>query len=94
MWSSTTAANPRSSRARSPGDTARQRSNAARERAMAASVSSAEVAGTVATTSSVTGLITSCTSTLSPYSLSKPRSSSQSVTAASNAASSTRALLA
>src|SRR3954470_10253999 len=57
-WSSTSAANRRSSRARSPGATARQDSKAVAARAIAASVSAREVAGTSATTCSVTGEIT------------------------------------
>ena len=85
-------ANRRSSRARSPGATARHASNAAAARAIAASVSSADVAGTVATTSSVTGLDVTLGHSVTAF-RSRGRSS-QSVTAASNAASSTRALLA
>src|ERR1700730_186922 len=55
----TASANRRSSRARALGATARQDSVAACARAMAASVSASEVSGTVATTCSVAGLITS-----------------------------------
>jgi hypothetical protein len=48
-----------SSRARSPGETARHVSNAAFARAMAASVSSMVSEGTVVTTDAVIGLMTS-----------------------------------
>jgi hypothetical protein len=54
----TSAANARSSAARSPGAVARQETCAAAARSMAASVSPAEVDGTVRTGCSVAGLIT------------------------------------
>ena len=94
MCASTTAANRRSSRARSPGATARHDSNAARgplDRRVGL-LARASAGTVVDDQSSVAGLTTS--SRVDPHSRSKPRNSSQSVTAASNAASSTRALLA
>src|SRR3954464_10576705 len=56
---STAAANRRSSRARSPGATSRQVSNALRARLIAMSVSVASSCGTVVTDCSVAGLMTS-----------------------------------
>src|SRR4051794_17444223 len=56
---STTAANRRSSRARSPGATSRQVSNALRARLIAMSASVASSCGTVVTGCSVAGLMTS-----------------------------------
>ena len=58
IWASTASAKARSSAARSPGATARQAAWAATARVIAASVSSADVDGTVATVSSVAGFST------------------------------------
>ena len=107
---STTSAKRRSSVARSPGVTARQAACAAAARAMASSACSAEHDGTAATVSSVAGFTTVNVDMPAPasslawpspgpwfrpgYIRSKPRCSSQSVTAASNAVISTRAALA
>ena len=55
---STAAANARSIRARSPGETARQLGSAAEARAMASSASAAEAWVSVVTGSSVAGLST------------------------------------
>ena len=71
--------------------TERQLANASWARSMAASVSSRLVEGTSAIACSETGLMTVWVDT--PHILSKERNSSQSVTAASNAASSTSAML-
>ena len=78
-------ANARSRRARSPGATARQAGQAAAARAMASSACSADAMGTVVTGSSVAGLSTVNVDMrgLPVNSRSKPRRSSQSVTAAS-----------
>ncbi len=96
---STTAANDRSSRARSPGATKRQDLNAACAASIAASVSATDARGTSSTDAPVAGLMTAVDP--SPengvvtegliYSLSNPRRRSQSVTAAPNAASSVSA---
>ena len=95
MWSSTTVAKERSSRARSPGATARQPAKASCARSMAASVSSRLEDGTSAIACSVTGLMTTWVEPVetTPHILSKERNRSQSVTAASKAASSTSAML-
>lgn len=74
----------RSRRARSTGARAAHFSWAAAARRTAASTSSGEVTGTVATVSSVAGLMMSSScGTGSPYMRSKERKRSQSVTAAS-----------
>ena len=73
-------------RARSPARTA----NASWARSIAASVSATEASGTSVTGCAVAGLMTVNVSDI--QSLSNPRRSSQSVTAASKAASSTSAM--
>src|SRR6185369_15722539 len=62
--SSTSVAQRRSSRARSPGATRRHVSNAPLERSIAASVSSSDVAGTVWNTAPVAGLTSSVISVM------------------------------
>ena len=91
LWSSTTAAKARSSRARSPGATALHAAKASCARSIAASVSADVADGTSPMTSSVTGEIRVVLN--GAHILSKLRRSSQSVTAASKAASSTSAML-
>ena len=95
MCASTTAANRRRSVARSPGARSRQAGKAAWARSMAASVSARSARGTSVTGVAVAGLTTVkvLLDTIPPYSRSKPRRSSQSVTAASYAVSSTSAML-
>ncbi len=63
-WASTTAANRRSTVARSPGDMARQAGNAACAASIAASVSSTEARWTSVTGAAVAGLMTVYTSSV------------------------------
>ncbi len=90
---STTAANDRNSRARSPGAMARHAVNAASARSIAVSVSWTEVDGTSRSAAPVEGLMSVVTGHHRAHIRSKERASSQSVTCASNAASSTSAML-